>query len=89
MLECLSRSLNIQLTRGHTCDLRGNLIGSLTEKEGTILKHAVCHVSIFGHVVCRVAEYIVCYALSKEPLSVRLASQNHEHAHRHDRCICQ
>ena len=33
LLECLSRSLIIQLTRGHTCDLRESLIGSGTEKE--------------------------------------------------------
>ncbi len=40
MLECLSRSLNIQLTRGHTFDLRESLIGSLTEKES--LELIVC-----------------------------------------------
>ena len=75
MLECLSRSLNIQLTRGHTCDLRENLIGSHRRKKGN-LEHVVELFRSLRTSLCRVTEYIVCYAPLKGPSSVRPTSQS-------------
>ena len=104
MLECSSRSLNIQLTYvnylKYICESEFDLRESpdwLSQRKKGNLEHVVWLSRSLRTSLCRVTEYIVWYAPSKGPSSVRPSSQSQEHSHRHDwyiyhdhdRCICQ
>ena len=83
MLECSSRSLNIQLTYitylKYICESEFDLRESpdwLSQRKKGNLEHVVELFRSLRTSLCRVTEYIVCYTPLKGPLSVRPTSQS-------------